>query len=99
MFNSLLAATAAPVGIVVGLGLLIVFAGLIVIVAVCYIMGLVCKTGAKTHDQDVAPEAPVANAGAEADVSGEFVAAVSAVIAEDLGRDVSTIRILSIKKI
>jgi len=30
---------------------------------------------------------------------GEFVAAISAAIAEDMGKDVSSIRILSIKKI
>ena len=46
-----------------------------------------------------APAAPAAAAPAEIPNRQEFVAAVSAVLAEELGTDVSAIRIHSIKKI
>jgi len=85
---------------VVAFGLGLTFIGLISIIVICMIMGAVCKKFIKD-----APAAPVAQAAApvakKAEIAnkGEFVAAVAAAIAEDLGTDVSGIRIHSIKQL
>ena len=86
----------ASIGMVVLLGVGIVFVGLICIVIVCSIFGLIGKTGNKTK-KPKEENLPVA---AEEEIPDrqEFVAAVSAAIAEELGKDVSAIRILSIKR-
>lgn len=92
--------TAAPsTGLVIGMGVGIVFVGLICIIAILYIMGYVVRAFESKKPAPVAntPAAPTANAAIEN--RQEFVAAVSAVIAEELGTDVSAIRIKSIKKI
>ncbi len=85
---------------VFGFGFGLVFVGLICIIAICSIMGAICKALIK---EDKKPAAPVASAPAKANGSiankGEFVAAVSAAMAEELGTDVKGIRILSIKKL
>ena len=75
---------------VVLMGLGIVFFGLICIVFLCQIMSFICKSMIKetpTNTNEVIPNRQ------------EFVAAVSAVIAEELGTDVSGIKICSIKKL
>jgi len=81
---------------VVIMGIGTVFIGLICIVVLCKIIGLFCKT---KEDKEYTPvitapavEQPIAN-------KQEIVAAVSAAIAEELGTDISAIRILSFKKI
>lgn len=85
---------------VFGFGFGLVFVGLICIIVICSIMGAICKALIK---EDKKPAAPAANATAAADNGiankGEFVAAVSAALAEELGTDVTGIRILSIKKL
>lgn len=89
---------------VFGFGLGLVFVGLICIILICSILGALCKnlikdnsanTGAST--QNVGAQASAANN--EMKDKGEFVAAVSAAIAEDLGTDVTGIRVLSINKL
>ena len=77
------------------MGMGTVFFGLICIVALCYLMSAVCR---RTERRKAVPAAPAAPAEAAPD-RGELVAAVSAALAEELGTDVSGIRILSLKKL
>ncbi len=82
------------------LGLGTVFAGLIGLILICYIMSSVVKLFAKSEKS--APQAAPQVAPQVAPVAankGEFAAAVAAAIAEDLGTDVTGIRIKSIKRL
>ena len=87
---------------VVAMGLGTVFVGLICIIFICKIMSFFCIKFAKT-DKPAATIAksgnPVSSAPEEIANKQEFVAAVSAVIAEQLGCGVEGIRIKSIKRI
>ena len=87
-------------GFVVLMGMGTVFFGLICIVLLCYIMSLIVRKAVKEKPapaqavaapQKAAP-APLAN-------KGELIAAVAAAVAEDLGTDVSGIRIHSFKQV
>ena len=80
------------------LGLGTVFAGLIVIILLVMLLRLFAGNKQEAP-QAVAPVAPAAPQRTEIANRQEFVAAVSAVLAEELGTDVSAIRIHSIKKI
>ena len=84
---------------VVLMGIGTVFIGLICIVILCKIIGLFCRGAAKKNVEVSKPCEAVANAPAVIPNRGEVVAAISAAIAEELGTDVTGIRILSIKKI
>ena len=89
-------------GLVVALGLGIVFIGLISIILICYIMGFVCKMFAKPEAEKTVSQPAMANSapnGAPIANKQEIVAAVCAAIAEDLGTDVSNIRVTSFKKL
>ena len=84
---------------VVALGISVVFIGLIAIIILCKIMSVLCSMSDKkdatttTTPPIVVPDAqPIAN-------RQEIIAAVSAAVAEELGTDISAIRILSFKKI
>lgn len=78
------------------MGLCTVFIGLICIIVLVSVMSnVVRRTDAKTS----APAIPAPAAAAPAAVTPELVAAVAAAIAEDMGTDVSAIRIVSMKKI
>ena len=87
---------------VVCLGVGVVFIGLICIVILCKILSAVCAIGNKKTDTVAPSNATVA---AKAEIAKpienrqEIIAAVSAAIAEELGTDISAIRILSFKKI
>lgn len=86
--------------IVMGVGM--VFVGLICLIAICYLLGAVLRLiGSKDKKEAPAAKAiasaPVANAPIEN--RQELIAAISCVIAEELGTSVSAIRIKSIKKI
>lgn len=91
---------------VIVLGLGTVFVGLICIIILCKILGVCCKLLAKKDEPQTAtasaptaaPVAPAAPAPAVIPNRRETVAAIAAAIAEDLGTDVSAIRILSIEK-
>ena len=85
---------------VVAFGIGLTFVGLICIIIICSIMGAICQKLVKNAPAApaAAPAAPVAKK-AEIANKGEFVAAVAAAIAEDLGTDVSGIRIHSIKQL
>ena len=83
----------ASIGMVILLGVGIVFLGLICLV----IVGLIGKATnrSKKKKEEIVPAAAKEE---EIPDRQEFVAAVSAAIAEELGTDVSAIRILSIKR-
>ena len=79
------------------MGLCTVFIGLICIIILVSVMSnVVRRTDAKAS---AAPAAPAAAAPAVGAVTPAMVAAVAAAIAEDMGTDVSAIRIVSMKKI
>ena len=93
------------VGIVILLGMGIVFAGLVCIVILCVLMGKVVrllegksetKAEAPAPAVAAAPAAPVAEAIPN---RRELVAAIACCLAEELGTDVSAIRIVSLKKV
>ena len=79
------------------MGLCTVFIGLICIIALVTVMSAVVR---KTEKKGAVPAAlPTSPAPVASQVTPELVAAVSAAIAEELGSDVSAIRIVSMKKI
>ena len=84
---------------VVGMGLGVVFVGLISIIILCYIIGAICMSSGEKAEAAVAPSPAAVPAPAPIENRGEVIAAVSAALAEDMGTDVSAIRILSFKKI
>ena len=85
-------------------GFLIVFIGLAILIALVFVIGKVC---AKLLDEDSAPAkvaAPAAKAvapAAKAEIANreELVAIFSAAVAEELGTDVSAIRVVSLKQV
>lgn len=77
------------------MGMGTVFFGLICLVALSTLMSAVLRSAGKRPA--AIPAAPVPAAPEAPAVTPELVAAVSAAIAEDLGTDVTGIRILSIK--
>ncbi|MBQ7970890.1 MAG: OadG family protein [Clostridia bacterium] len=89
-------------GVVILLGMGIVFAGLICIVILCVLMGKVVRLLEK-KEAPAAVSAPVAAAPATIAEAipnrSELVAAISCCLAEELGTDVSAIRIVSLKKV
>lgn len=77
------------------MGMGVTFIGLICLIVLIGLMGKVCRKCEKREEKAAAPAVP-----ADAIPNrGELIAAVSAVVAEELGTDVSAIRILSFKKI
>ncbi len=85
---------------IVGLGFGVVFIGLICIVLLCKIVSAVCIISEGKKAEDVTParvDAPVAAQPIQN--RQEIIAAVSACVAEELGTDISAIRVLSFKKI
>ncbi len=80
-----------PSWFVVCMGLGTVFVGLICIIIICKIMSVFCK--------ERKGEAPVNEIPTVIENRQEIIAAVSAALAEDLGTDISAIRVLSFKKI
>lgn len=88
-------------GIVIALGLGIVFAGLICLVVICALLGVICKALVKPEakKEAVNTAAPVASSNGEIANKQEIVAAVCAAIAEELGTEASNIRVVSFKKI
>lgn len=83
---------------VVLMGLGTVFAGLLCIILLVTLMSWVC---AHTSAPKTVPQMPAAPAAMPASgaVTPAMMAAVAAAIAEDMGTDVSAIRIVSMKKV
>lgn len=86
-----------PTWFVIVIGLVIVFIGLIFLILICYLMGAICNALIKDEPKkEAVPPAPSAE---PIQNKQELIAAVSAAVAEELGEDVSAIRITSIRKI
>ncbi len=102
MFDNLILSALQPEKVpnlfVVAMGIGTVFIGLICIVLICKIMSALC--GIKKKDTaEIAKPATVPVQNQVIENRQEIIAAVSAAIAEDMGTDVSGIRILSFKKL
>ena len=80
---------------VVVMGLVTVFVVLILIIGLCWLLGLACRGSSKKEELQAAAAAQESSIPNRA----EFLAAVSAAIAEASGTDASAIRILSVKKL
>ena len=76
------------------MGMGTVFFGLICLIVLTTLLGRICG-----RKQQAAPAAIPAPAVAPAVNQQELIAAISAAIAEDLGTDITGIRILSVKKL
>lgn len=89
--------------LVCALGVGIVFFGLICIVVLCSIMSAIFKRFSKNEEKSetAVASAPAAVPAVQEPIANkqEFIAAVSAAIAEEMGTDISAIRIKSIKRI
>ena len=85
--------------VVIGIGMGTVFVGLICLVLICYLMSALVRMFSKVEKTEKATKPVVAPTPAAAANKGEFAAAVACAIAEDLGTDVTGIRIKSIKKL
>ena len=82
------------------MGMGTVFVGLICIIIVCKIVSGIIRIGEKPKAKENAVTAP-ANNSASNEIADKqrLIAAISAVIAEELGTDVSALRIKSFKKL
>lgn len=85
--------------VVVGIGLGTVFFGLICLILICYIMSSVVKMFTKKENKEEAVKPAVTPSPVTVANKGEFVSAIAAAIAEDIGTDVTGIRIKSIKRV
>ncbi len=83
---------------IVGMGVVTVFIGLLCIVLLCLVMSAICRAAERKPKTVEASAAPVS---AEKPIENrqEIIAAVSAALAEEMGTDISAIRIHSFKKI
>lgn len=87
-------------GMAVVIGVGTVFVGLIVIVLICKVMGALCSLTQKKAVANIPASSVAAQAASPVITNrGELAAAISAAVAEELGTDVSGIRIVSIKKV
>ena len=77
---------------VVVMGLGTVFAVLILIIGLCYLLGMICRDRKEEA-------APVAQAETAIPNRAELIAVLSAAVAEYSGTDASALRIVSIKKV
>lgn len=86
---------------VVLMGLGTVFAGLLCIILLVFLMSWVCnRTAAPAAPKAASAPAPTGVAAVPAStVTPSMIAAIAAAIAEDMGTDVSAIRIVSVKKV
>lgn len=86
---------------VVVLGIATVFVGLIGLVILCKVLSALCniKIAKKETNNAVTANQTPTTENTVIENRQEIIAAVSAVLAEELGTDVSALRILSFKKI
>lgn len=82
----------------VAMGIGTVFIGLVCIVIICSIMSLFFRER-KSKNEVATPVAPVTSAPAVVENRQEIIAAVTAAVAEEMGTDVSALRVVSFKKI
>lgn len=94
--------TAIGNGEVIGLGLGVVFFGLVCLILITWLLGKIIgaiESGKKTTQEETPAVSAASDTASVIPNRAQFVAAVSAAIAEDLGTDVSKIQIISIKKV
>ena len=84
---------------VVVMGVGVVFVGLILIILICKIMGLFFTKTAKADKKAVAPVATPSATNAPIANRQEIIAAVTAACAEEMGKDISALRVISFKKL
>lgn len=84
---------------VVVMGIGTVFVGLICIVVLCKIMGLFFLNSDKNEKNTAKVTAVPAAQSAVIENRQEIIAAVTAAAAEEMGKDVSAIRVISFKKL
>jgi len=80
------------IGTVIGLGLGMVFVGLIFIIFLCYLLGAIVRKFSKSEVTKESKDLDIKD-------KKEFVAVVAACIAETMNKDVEAIRIKSIKRV
>ena len=84
---------------VVVMGVGVVFVGLILIIMICKIMGLFFARSAKVEAKASAQTASKEVKNTVIENRQEIIAAVCAACAEDMGTDISALRVVSFKKI
>lgn len=94
-----LAEQSVPNGLVVAMGIGTVFVGLISIVIICKIMSMILAPKTNKAETTAVAAAPVTQNNAVIENRQEIIAAVAAVIAEELGTEVEALKIHSFKKI
>ena len=83
--------------LVVGMGVGVVFFGLICLIAVCYLVSFFSRSRGEEPVKAAEPVAAAAPAGIPN--RQELVAAISVAVAIDMGTDPSALRIVSLKKL
>ena len=82
------------------MGIGVVFAGLLIVMIVCRVILLAGSALGKTAVKKAGEDTPAGSGdGAGFKPDGELAAVIGAAVAEELGKDVSAIRILSVKKV
>lgn len=84
---------------VVVMGIGVVFLGLVLIIVICKIMGSFFTKTQKVEEKPVAQTAAPAVQSTVIENRQEIIAAVTAACAEEMGKDVSAIRVISFKKL
>lgn len=87
-----------PDWMVVVMGVGVVFVGLVLIIWICNLMSLFFARTAKTESKPVAPVVPAVK-NATIENRQEIIAAVTAACAEEMGKDISALRVISFKKL
>ncbi|MDO4608558.1 MAG: OadG family transporter subunit [Clostridia bacterium] len=93
------AQTPPPDWMVVVMGVGVVFIGLVLIIVICKIMGLFFVGDSQSKETPVVAKPTAAVNNTVIENRQEIIAAVTAACAEDMGKDVSAIRVISFKKI
>ena len=96
---TLLTESDPSVWMVTGLGIAVVFVGLIAIVGLVWAMNKLCDCFLKKKPVDAAPVASAPAVNAPIENREEIVAAVCAAVAEEEGVDISALRVVSFKKL
>lgn len=78
---------------VILLGMGTVFIGIAAIIVICLLISLISRAGRREEPAKEVKEEE------QAQISGELAAVIGAAVAEELGKDVSAVRIVSIKKV
>ena len=87
-----------PNWFVVVMGIATVFVGLICIILLCNILGVICKVIAKEDAPKAQPQTAARNLPMPENKQ-EILAAVCAVIAEELGTEVEALKVVSFKRV